>query len=197
MRITDVLLPVVHQLDNSIIASPRKATLQLRSADDSCAVQNSAWRHERRLALAVSLNNVELVKKLLEAGVNPSCSDSEGRTPLHLASSRGFTEIVKVLLDKGANPNMRDILGNTPLHLAVCTSEIAVVTMLLKAGTDVNCSDHSGRSPLQLAQTKLKIIQHYGRCTHSQKLRNDVMQVCSEIFRYFAADLCLLVVCSY
>ncbi|XP_063243686.1 ankyrin repeat domain-containing protein 54 isoform X2 [Bacillus rossius redtenbacheri] len=140
--------------------------------------------NERRLSLAVSLNNVDLVKLLLEAGVNPSCSDKEGRTPLHLASSRGFTEIVRLLLDKGANPNMIDVLGNTPLHLAVCTSEIEVVTLLLKAGTDVNSNDHSGRSPLQLAQTKLKIIQQYGRSTHSEKLRNDVMQVIEMIGTY-------------
>ncbi|KAJ1529465.1 hypothetical protein ONE63_006241 [Megalurothrips usitatus] len=118
---------------------------------------------ERKLRVAVSTNNIELVQSYLFAGVDPNCVDSVGRSPLHLASCSGYSDIVRLLLENGANPNQRDRLGNTPLHLAACTNNIVVVTLLLKAGTDVCSSDLHGRSPLQLAQSKLKLLcKHMG-----------------------------------
>lgn len=113
----------------------------------------------RKLRRAVSTNNTEVVEKLLSAGVNPSCCDELGRSPLHLAACRGYTEILQMLLQKGADPNQKDSMGNTPLHLAACTNHVSVVTLLLKAGTDVHSSDHFGRSPLQLARTRLRLLR--------------------------------------
>ncbi|KAF6203366.1 hypothetical protein GE061_003785 [Apolygus lucorum] len=114
---------------------------------------------ERRLVQAASFNDVAKVNNLLNRGVNPNCSDSLSRTPLHVAACKGYGGIVRMLLERGANPNSRDSIGNTALHLAACTNNIDVVLLLLKAGTDACCSDILGRSPLQLAQSKLKILQ--------------------------------------
>nr|CAD7193592.1 unnamed protein product [Timema douglasi] len=132
---------------------------------------------ERKLSVAASMNNVDLVRTWLEQGVDPNCADSQGRTPLHLAASRGFSEVVRLLLEGGADPNKRDSLGNTPLHLAACTNHVAVVTLLLKAGTNVNCSDYYGRSPLQLAQSKLKVLQQGKHFENSQHVKREVQQV--------------------
>lgn len=49
-----------------------------------CTVPN-----ERKLRLAASVSNVELVVRLLDAGVNPNTADEHQRSPLHLAASRG------------------------------------------------------------------------------------------------------------
>lgn len=49
-----------------------------------CTVPN-----ERKLRLAASVSNVELLVRLLDAGVNPNTSDEHQRSPLHLAASRG------------------------------------------------------------------------------------------------------------
>uniref|UniRef100_A0A0A9WBK5 Ankyrin repeat domain-containing protein 54 n=2 Tax=Lygus hesperus TaxID=30085 RepID=A0A0A9WBK5_LYGHE len=114
---------------------------------------------ERGLVQAASLNDVAKVNNLLNRGVNPNCSDSLSRTPLHIAACKGYAGIVRMLLERGANPNARDSIGNTALHLAACTNNIDVVLLLLKAGTDACSSDILGRSPLQLAQSKLKILQ--------------------------------------
>lgn len=104
-----------------------------------CTVPN-----ERKLRLAASVSNVELLVRLLDSGVDPNTSDEHQRSPLHLAASRGsltnatnsfyiynrilnycisgYKDVVKVLLSRGANPNRQDSLGNTPLHLAVCSA---------------------------------------------------------------------------
>lgn len=49
-----------------------------------CTVPN-----ERKLRLAASVSNVELLVRLLDSGVNPNTSDEHQRSPLHLAASRG------------------------------------------------------------------------------------------------------------
>ncbi|KAH8026686.1 hypothetical protein HPB51_024185 [Rhipicephalus microplus] len=114
---------------------------------------------ERKLRIAAITNQIPLVRRLLETGVNPCAADERSRTALHFAACKGHLDIIKMLLEHGANPNQRDIVGNTPLHLAVCTSHTEVITHLLKAGTDVNSLDNSGRTPLHLAQSKLRVLK--------------------------------------
>lgn len=45
--------------------------------------------NERKLRLAASVSNIELLVRLLDLGVNPDTADEHLRSPLHLASSRG------------------------------------------------------------------------------------------------------------
>ncbi|KAI3575828.1 ankyrin repeat-containing domain protein [Fusarium oxysporum f. sp. albedinis] len=45
----------------------------------------------------------EVVKMLLEKGVDFTTADDNGWTPLNAASSGGCVEVVKMLLEKGAN----------------------------------------------------------------------------------------------
>lgn len=49
-----------------------------------CAVPN-----ERKLRMAASVSNVELLVRMLDSGVNPNAADEHQRSPLHLAASRG------------------------------------------------------------------------------------------------------------
>lgn len=49
-----------------------------------CTVPN-----ERKLRLAASVSNVELLVRMLDSGVDPNTSDEHQRSPLHLAASRG------------------------------------------------------------------------------------------------------------
>ncbi|XP_034249926.1 homeobox protein Wariai-like [Thrips palmi] len=169
----------------------RRSLLMMKRLNEGAlldqAKKRSEWKNwewtdglvERKLRIAVSTNNIELVQSYLFSGVNPNCVDSMGRSPLHLASCSGYSDIVRLLLENGANPNQRDRLGNTPLHLAACTNNIVVVTLLLKAGTDVCTIDLHGRSPLQLAQSKLKLLQKHmsGDGTSENCARNQSFQV--------------------
>lgn len=49
-----------------------------------CTVPN-----ERKLRMAASVSNMELLVRMLDAGANPNTSDEHQRSPLHLAASRG------------------------------------------------------------------------------------------------------------
>ncbi|XP_055310581.1 ankyrin repeat domain-containing protein 54-like [Sitodiplosis mosellana] len=119
--------------------------------------------NERKLRLAASVSNIELLVRLLDLGVNPDTADEHLRSPLHLASSRGYKDVVKILLTRGANPNKQDSLGNTPLHLAVCSASSynfnMVVRILLQNGARVNICDRTGKTPYDLARSKLLLMR--------------------------------------
>jgi len=117
---------------------------------------------ERKLKVAASTNNTELLERILsgeQGQANVRSMDEHKRTALHFAAAKGYSEVVEILLRHGADPNQKDQLGNTALHLAACTNHVPVVTLLLRAGTDLTTLDNNGRTPLQLAQAKLKILQ--------------------------------------
>jgi hypothetical protein len=52
----------------------------------------------RRLHLAASTNNVNLMETLLRSGVNPNCKDDQSRSSLHLAACRGYQDIVRFVI---------------------------------------------------------------------------------------------------
>lgn len=50
---------------------------------------------ERKLRIAVGLNNVAAVERLLKEGVDPKVTDIKERSPLHIAASKGYAEIAR------------------------------------------------------------------------------------------------------
>lgn len=111
-----------------------------------------------KLLTAVSVNNIEMAKRLLSKGVSPDSQDEADRSGLHIAVSRGYTDMLKLLLDYGADPNCRDILLNTPLHLAACNSNLKIITLLIDAGAELRYVDLNGNTPLCLAESKLSML---------------------------------------
>jgi ankyrin repeat protein len=53
---------------------------------------------------------------MIDAGVDISAGDYDGRTALHLAASEGQVKATELLLTNGANVNAADRFGNTPLQ---------------------------------------------------------------------------------
>lgn len=150
-------------------------TLRLRMRQQNCKILCSKSK-ERKLRIAVGLNNVATVERLLKEGVDPKVTDIKERSPLHIAASKGYAEIARLLLQYGADPNQKDAIGNTALHLAACTSNIPMVTLLLKAGTNVRQADNQGYSPLHLARSKLKLLQR-DNSSSSCDIKKQVYQV--------------------
>ena len=71
------------------------------------------------LRVAVIYSRVEMVKLLLERGVNPNTpSTAVGYTPLMQAANSANLELVKLLIDAGADLNAEDQRGRTALDEA-------------------------------------------------------------------------------
>lgn len=109
------------------------------------------------LVTAISINSVNGVRLLLEAGTNPN-DNYLGNTPLtfaltwHAISNRIIsTEVIQTLIHGGANVNLPDIKKTPPLIHAVRHGKIKEVEMLLQAGANPNAEDANGDTALMHA----------------------------------------------
>lgn len=165
--------------------------LKLRSQRFAYAAGNIRTESNgRRLRLAASTCNVELLTRMLEKGTDPNSSDEHKRSPLHLAACRGYDEIVYLLLRFGANPNIVDSLGNTPLHLAVISASSnnfnLVVRILLQGGASLHVYDRSGKTPFELAESKWRLLKlrYQNPTPEKEKILEDMCLLISLMLRY-------------
>jgi ankyrin repeat protein len=101
---------------------------------------------------AIKANHFEVVKYLIEVGMEAKKRVKSTTTPLFQASKLGLFEIVKHLLELGCDPNEIDgKTGSTCLVEATKGNHFLVLELLLKYGADVNQLDKSKLSPLHHA----------------------------------------------
>ena len=112
--------------------------------------------------VACAHKNILAVKHLVHSlKCDLSCKDSEGKLPLHVASSYSL-DIVKVIVS-GRNVeedvNAVDYLGNTPLHLALIHSCLDIAMyLLLNFSCDISIRNGNKELPLHLASCSNKSL---------------------------------------
>lgn len=100
------------------------------------------------LEWAISSDNTELVKFLLENGANVMTKSDVGSTPLHSATDRGDLEIAEMLIAHGADVNARITGGTTPLHSAAWNGDSNMMKLLLSKGAEADAKRSDGLTPL-------------------------------------------------
>ena len=98
-------------------------------------------------AMALRTRKIDVLRYLLDNGMNANTTDLNGRTPLFWAHN---TEMAKLLLDYGADPNAVDQSGMSPLHKDHYIFQPETIALLINAGADVNAVDAKGRTPLHV-----------------------------------------------
>ena len=88
---------------------------------------------------------------LCQHGADVDAKDSDGETPLAIASGRGNLKVATVLLAEGANITAKSVTGRTPLHFAAQSGHLHVVTLLTKRGAQMNAKDNAGYLALHYA----------------------------------------------
>ncbi|KAH7415951.1 hypothetical protein KP509_14G068100 [Ceratopteris richardii] len=68
---------------------------------------------------AVLAGNSEVVRALLDNGIDPNYSDHNRQTALHIAASEGLVMIVQILLEYGADIHAIDRWGKTPVQESI------------------------------------------------------------------------------
>lgn len=114
---------------------------------------------QRLLWKAVDYNWLDIVKILINAGVDPNSNVTyiqngmkKIETPLHRAVCNNNIEIVDTLCSHpNIDLNSKDGLGVTPLHEAAGRGNVAVINILLRKGCDPNLRDNDHFSPLSFA----------------------------------------------
>lgn len=99
-------------------------------------------QNSRQLFKAVSTDDIEMVRRLLESGAYPNPRNDTGQTPLHVAQHQ---DIVRELIAKGAKVNAFDGDGFTPIF----NKEIKSIKILVEAGADINIKSlNRGNTPM-------------------------------------------------
>ena len=128
--------------------------------------------------MAVVLDRADEVLDLLKGSGPLDLRDKEGRTPLHLASSRGNFKCAQLLVESGADKDAKSKDGRTALYRAAANGDRRMVEMLIDIGADPTIPDDRGRSAMDAARDK----------GHVSLLNNQGIQ--------FTA-CCLLLIASY
>ncbi|KAK5989337.1 Erythrocyte ankyrin [Cladobotryum mycophilum] len=100
---------------------------------------------------AIMGNCIDIVKLLLERGVQPSTRIGADWTPMTMACHFGKLQIIDILFHHGANTSDPDSNGWAPLDAAISGGEVEVAELLLKKGADLTVMDRYGQTPLRHA----------------------------------------------
>eukprot|EP01116_Phalansterium_solitarium_P008587 TRINITY_DN22521_c0_g1_i1.p1 TRINITY_DN22521_c0_g1~~TRINITY_DN22521_c0_g1_i1.p1 ORF type:complete len:731 (-),score=171.08 TRINITY_DN22521_c0_g1_i1:336-2528(-) len=103
------------------------------------------------LADAISEEDLDAVRRLVNSGVSCRVIDRNGWSPLHHAVSIGHVPIAAFLVECGADVNATTRTRSTPLHYAAVFEHTCSVEFLLRHNVDVNAQDHLDSTPLHYA----------------------------------------------
>ncbi|MEM4367181.1 MAG: ankyrin repeat domain-containing protein [Candidatus Anstonellales archaeon] len=96
-------------------------------------------------------NDVEVMKIMLEAEIDPNWRDKERNTALIRASETGAFYAVELLLKLGAKVNARNQKGETALMKASYSGDYDILNLLLDYGADAGIKSKEGNTALHYA----------------------------------------------
>lgn len=121
------------------------------------------------LVLAAEVNDLDVIKALVEAGADPNIPTEKGTTALMMASGAGTdvqrmrepeerAEVVttaKYLVDHGAAVNAAGQFGWTALHAAAYQGLNDDIAFLVSKGAKIDQKDEFGQTPLSISMSVL------------------------------------------
>ena len=118
----------------SIVRSgkPEDAIQKLKELDDLDILLDG----RTALGCAVSYENDEVAKFLLENGANPNGCREEQFTPLMIAAERNAVVLLKLLLEKGADIAIKTPQGVNALAKAAYNENLEATKVLVEAGAN-------------------------------------------------------------
>lgn len=103
--------------------------------------QNSASYTAEDLRNASLQGDLEMIRQIVDAGVDIEEGDQLNRTALMFASFNGHSEVVRFLIEEGAVVEKQNSEGRTPLMFASSGPFPETVELLLENGADPNIKD--------------------------------------------------------
>jgi len=121
------------------------------------------------LFLAAEVNNLDVIKALVEAEADPLLASERGTTPLMMAAGAGTdvqrarephervvaVQTAKYLVEHGADVNQAGQYGWTALHAAAYQGLNDVIEYLVSKGAKIDQMDEFGQTPLSISMSVL------------------------------------------
>lgn len=129
---------------------------EIRNNDDIDINTTDSTEHYF-LTYAVKYNKLDVVRALLNKGVNYDIVDKLGRSIIYIAIEYNYVDIVLELLQHSENAigimivNIIDKNGNIPLHYAIKNGNIDLIQMLMQYNSNPYTTDKNGHNSLHLA----------------------------------------------
>jgi len=98
-----------------------------------------------------NLNNTNALITLIEKGADINTANTDGQTPLIVASKLGEEKTVELLLSKKANVFHRDKHNSTALHEAIKNNYSNIAELLIKNKANINAIDNDTNTPILIA----------------------------------------------
>jgi ankyrin repeat protein len=114
------------------------------------------------------INNLDIVKYLVENGANVNYANNLRCSPIHCVrfGRDGALELIKYLVEHGADIKHRAIFGRTLIHY-ICMQRsvtLELINYIVKElGADVNCADSNGWCPIHftcLVNESIELIEY-------------------------------------
>jgi len=86
------------------------------------------------LEIATVKDDLDITRRLLDAGASTSAAGGDGNGPLHIAAGEGRLKAVRLLVERGADIDAKNAEGLTPLTRAVSRGKIEVGAYLASKG---------------------------------------------------------------
>ena len=166
------------------------------------------------LLLAVELNNLEMIKLLIENGVDVNDHNEDG-SALFIAIKNNYKDIARYLVENGAyiedellfldcDENLKKYIENnieyrkkvSLLHRASLLGQFDKVKELLDLGSDPNVKDIYGRTPFHIVIANSSFIKRdsFSRSVESSASFDDYINIFDLLLKYGAnvneIDLC-------
>eukprot|EP00752_Nemacystus_decipiens_P016405 g14662.t1 len=106
------------------------------------------------LDVAATMGHADVVRLIVDHGIDVNAASRDGITALHAAASRNRLEVIDVLVAAGADVNAEQVgqgEGDTCLHMAASHAHTPSVLALLKYGARADKKNGRGQSPLHAA----------------------------------------------
>jgi ankyrin repeat protein len=102
-------------------------------------------------ACDIESGNIELVKYLVEKGIDINTKDNYGETALIKSYENDNFDILKYLIEKGLDINTKNYKGYNPLLISCMWPYFELIENLIKEyKADIHVTDNDGNTPLHL-----------------------------------------------
>lgn len=103
---------------------------------------------EKQLLTAAEQKDTNTVLSLIQQGADINVTDSQGRTPVMVATYGNDIKTAKALIDAGADINIQDEMKNNPFLYAGAEGYLEILKLTIDAGADSTLTNRYGGTAL-------------------------------------------------
>ena len=169
----------------------KNGNVQIEGKRTAVTVDEIILQGATPLFLAAEVNNLDVIKTLVDAGADPLIATERGTTPLMMAAGAGTdvqrerepeerataVETTKFLVEHGADVNAAGQYGWTALHAAAYQGLNDVIAYLVSKGANIDQKDEFGQTPLSISLSVLTKDIGARRLQIPRRYREDTAQL--------------------